>query len=103
LGEHDHVVSDTTTVIICSEIVAVKELLQKKNSEARKEGLKEGERVAASGTFLLGSEAQLRSALPKWKGNLNISKTKAPAVEFPASVPEPPKMDEPMNKGELAQ
>jgi Cu(I)/Ag(I) efflux system membrane fusion protein len=29
-------------------------------------GLKEGERVAASGTFLLGSEAQLRSALPKW-------------------------------------
>lgn len=30
-------------------------------------GLEEGERVAASGTFLLGSEAQLRSALPKWK------------------------------------
>lgn len=29
-------------------------------------GLSEGERVAASGTFLLGSEAQLRSALPKW-------------------------------------
>ena len=29
-------------------------------------GLKAGERVAASGTFLLGSEAQLRSALPKW-------------------------------------
>lgn len=42
LGEHDHVVSDTTTVIICSEIVAVKELLQEKNSEARKEGLQEG-------------------------------------------------------------
>jgi Cu(I)/Ag(I) efflux system membrane fusion protein len=31
------------------------------------DGLKEGEHVAASGTFLLGSEAQLRSALPKWK------------------------------------
>lgn len=30
-------------------------------------GLKAGERVAASGTFLLSSEAQLRSALPKWK------------------------------------
>ncbi len=29
-------------------------------------GLKAGERVAASGTFLLSSEAQLRSALPKW-------------------------------------
>ncbi len=29
-------------------------------------GLSAGERVAASGTFLLGSEAQLRSALPKW-------------------------------------
>jgi len=31
------------------------------------EGLSEGEQVAASGTFLLSSEAQLRSALPKWK------------------------------------
>ena len=30
-------------------------------------GLAAGERIAASGTFLLGSEAQLRSALPKWK------------------------------------
>jgi membrane fusion protein, copper/silver efflux system len=30
-------------------------------------GLKEGERVVSSGTFLVGSEAQLRSALPKWK------------------------------------
>jgi Cu(I)/Ag(I) efflux system membrane fusion protein len=29
-------------------------------------GLKAGERVAASGNFLLSSEAQLRSALPKW-------------------------------------
>jgi Cu(I)/Ag(I) efflux system membrane fusion protein len=29
-------------------------------------GLKVGERVAASGNFLLSSEAQLRSALPKW-------------------------------------
>jgi Cu(I)/Ag(I) efflux system membrane fusion protein len=29
-------------------------------------GLTDGERVAASGTFLLGSEAQLRSALPRW-------------------------------------
>ncbi len=34
-------------------------------SEIR-DGLKAGDRVAASGTFLLGSEAQLRSALPKW-------------------------------------
>ncbi len=33
--------------------------------EIRK-GLAPGERVAASGTFLLSSEAQLRSALPKW-------------------------------------
>ena len=32
-----------------------------------KEGLVEGENVAASGTFLISSEAQLRSALPKWK------------------------------------
>ena len=31
------------------------------------QGLTAGERVAASGTFLLGSEAQLRSALPKWR------------------------------------
>ena len=30
-------------------------------------GLTEGDTVAASGTFLLSSEAQLRSALPKWK------------------------------------
>ncbi len=30
------------------------------------DGLKERESIAASGTFLLGSEAQLRSALPKW-------------------------------------
>lgn len=29
-------------------------------------GLAENDRVAASGTFLLGSEAQLRSALPTW-------------------------------------
>lgn len=33
-------------------------------------GLSAGERVAASGTFLLGSEAQLRSALPKWKSDI---------------------------------
>jgi Cu(I)/Ag(I) efflux system membrane fusion protein len=32
-----------------------------------RDGLSPGERVVASGTFLLGSEAQLRSALPKWK------------------------------------
>lgn len=32
-----------------------------------KGGLAAGDRVAASGTFLLGSEAQLRSALPKWR------------------------------------
>jgi Cu(I)/Ag(I) efflux system membrane fusion protein len=31
------------------------------------EGLQAGERVAASGNFLLDSEAKLRSALPKWK------------------------------------
>jgi Cu(I)/Ag(I) efflux system membrane fusion protein len=30
-------------------------------------GLKEGNRIAISGTFLLSSEANLRSALPKWK------------------------------------
>lgn len=30
-------------------------------------GLSEGESIVASGTFLLGSEAQLRNALPKWK------------------------------------
>jgi Cu(I)/Ag(I) efflux system membrane fusion protein len=30
-------------------------------------GLTSGERVVASGNFLLSSEAQLRSALPKWK------------------------------------
>ncbi len=29
-------------------------------------GVRAGDRVASSGTFLLGSEAQLRSALPKW-------------------------------------
>lgn len=34
-------------------------------------GLNAGERVAASGTFLLGSEAQLRSALPKWRADPN--------------------------------
>ncbi|MEY4066536.1 MAG: hypothetical protein RIR26_2744 [Pseudomonadota bacterium] len=32
-------------------------------------GLKAGDRVVSSGTFLLSSEAQLRSALPKWKRN----------------------------------
>ncbi|MGE0175107.1 MAG: FixH family protein [Oligoflexales bacterium] len=32
-------------------------------------GLTEGERVVSSGTFLVGSEAQLRSALPKWKSS----------------------------------
>lgn len=31
------------------------------------EGLAAGQRVAASGTFLLSSEANLRSALPKWR------------------------------------
>jgi Cu(I)/Ag(I) efflux system membrane fusion protein len=30
-------------------------------------GLAAGDRVVSSGTFLLGSEAQLRSALPKWR------------------------------------
>lgn len=34
-----------------------------------KSGLTEGERVLASGAFLISSEAQLRSALPKWKSN----------------------------------
>lgn len=32
-----------------------------------KSGLNEGDRVVASGAFLISSEAQLRSALPKWK------------------------------------
>jgi Cu(I)/Ag(I) efflux system membrane fusion protein len=32
-------------------------------------GLTEGDRVALSGTFLLSSEANLRSALPKWKSS----------------------------------
>lgn len=32
-----------------------------------KSGVKEGERVVASGAFLISSEAQLRSALPKWE------------------------------------
>lgn len=42
-------------------------------------GLEVGERVVASGTFLLGSEAQLRSALPKWtvKQGADTSATKA--------------------------
>lgn len=41
-----------------------------------KTGLKEGERVVASGSFLISSEAQLRSALPKWEvpeGNVKHS------------------------------
>lgn len=45
------------------------------------DGLKEGERVAASGTFLLGSEAQLRSALPKWKDEAKKTETEAASRE----------------------
>ena len=45
-------------------------------------GLSEGERVAASGTFLLGSEAQLRSALPKW------SQTKPSNAAGPSNSPD---------------
>jgi Cu(I)/Ag(I) efflux system membrane fusion protein len=52
------------------------------------DGLKEGERVAASGTFLLGSEAQLRSALPKWKDETKKTETQATPKE-----PSTPKAD----------
>jgi len=51
-----------------------------------REGLKSGERIAASGTFLLGSEAQLRSALPKWQ-----------ADKEPSSAATKPAMPEPLN------
>ena len=54
-----------------------------------REGLKPGERVAASGTFLLGSEAQLRSALPKWKADRDLS---GGATEPPAPGPMNPSM-----------
>lgn len=62
------------------------------------EGLKEGERVAASGTFLLGSEAQLRSALPKWKEKVERTEMKNPAIGPPTSLPEQPKMNMPMDE-----
>ncbi len=62
------------------------------------EGLKEGERVAASGTFLLGSEAQLRSALPKWKDNAEGTEIKNPAKEPATSTPAQPKMNMPMDE-----
>lgn len=52
-------------------------------------GLKEGERVVASGTFLLGSEAQLRSALPKWKGD-----TKKAEAAMDGAMKEEPKAGE---------
>ncbi|MCB0220160.1 MAG: efflux RND transporter periplasmic adaptor subunit, partial [Chrysiogenetes bacterium] len=42
-------------------------------------GLEAGERVVTSGNFLISSEAQLKSALPKWEGE-------APA---PAGAPSP--------------
>ena len=47
-----------------------KEVTTGKSSEDWTEirsGVNAGERVAASGTFLLSSEAQLQSALPKWR------------------------------------
>lgn len=48
------------------------------------DGLREGERVAASGTFLLGSEAQLRSSLPKWKDDKKKTETTdATPIESP--------------------
>lgn len=58
------------------------------------DGLKEGERVAASGTFLLGSEAQLRSALPKWKDDRKQSEN-AKASMMQPTAPEPAGMDSP--------
>lgn len=42
------------------------------------DGLSEGERVASSGTFLLGSEAQLRSALPKWSDSTEKKSPEGP-------------------------
>ncbi|MBI2602492.1 MAG: efflux RND transporter periplasmic adaptor subunit [Deltaproteobacteria bacterium] len=45
-------------------------------------GLNEGERVAASGTFLISSEAQLSAALPKWE------KEKGAKAGQPPQVPE---------------
>lgn len=55
------------------------------------DGLMEGERVAASGTFLLGSEAQLRSALPKWKDDTKKAE-KADAAPMESSMPKPENM-----------
>ena len=41
------------------------------------DGVNDGERVASAGTFLISSEAQLRSALPKWKKSESLDATKA--------------------------
>jgi Cu(I)/Ag(I) efflux system membrane fusion protein len=66
-GRHTYVFREVTPGIL--EAVEVVTGTRAGDRVAILSGLSEGDRVALSGTFLLSSEANLRSALPKWKSS----------------------------------
>jgi Cu(I)/Ag(I) efflux system membrane fusion protein len=66
-GLHSYVFKEITQgVLEAVEVVAGKRFVDKVEILS---GLREGDRFAQSGTFLLSAEANLRSALPKWQSH----------------------------------